>query len=926
MSDELDLRKVLAEVAGTFIFFFMGIGSVALFPGNLLLIALGHGLGLAIAIFALGRISGGHYNPAVTIAVIVARKMNLLLGALYIAGQIAGGILACLLLWLLVSESQRPGLGTPLFSDSLGWLPALLIELAATFVFVLVILISTNNSQTASFAGAIIGATLFGAILITGNLTGGILNPARAFTPALVFGPLDGRNLVYWFGPIAGGLLAAFVYMMFFSRRVSLEEQLATSTPADAVSAGTTPATIPTYATPVKSGGTSSASSAGSISDVNSKVSVGGVTPIVDTPGVSTSMGSVPSVAMPSVAAHDINVPISTASPPAMEAPRIDVPDMPTPGMSTPSASRLDVSTAMAKVDMSNTSMPDVAAPAPEVDMPNADMPGMSAPNAGMSAAPAPRMDMPDIYVPGLAMPDVPEHGVSASTPDMPDAPDMPDVPNMLGMPGVETPDASIAEASVTEITVPYTSMPDVSVTPDISAPETPAHSMSMHDVITSDLKTSDAEAPELAAHEPGVNTLDISEHDVPASMPDVSMPGMPMPAQGASTPDVDVSASEPDMLGRDVELPSVGAPMPSAAATAAAAIPEVAEPAASMPDIIVPDIIVDEEAHGTPAIYVEYGASASSVSIHSAPEDIAKDTAKDTPEDMAEGAAASSGGQMDVHTPTVRAATSTGSTGPLPAEPSISAPASLHEAGMAGHESKNEMASMGMVEEEGANTGAGLDTSASTNMGTSADMGTAAGRHEPTGAHYPRKAETRGPIGIADVQYAADEYVVVKNSGSTEADVGGYVLMDRNDKNQKYRFADGTHIPAAGVAQVYSRPGHAYSFNSKRPIWNDHGDELELLDAGGDVVSYFTYGKYLTGTRIGAETGTKAAPKPAHEAHESTDSTATKSSAPDTSATASTTPTTPTSTSHTAPAPSMTQAPDAHITSQLDETEQGGA
>ncbi|MGA7731878.1 MAG: aquaporin, partial [Chloroflexia bacterium] len=94
-----DWSKVIAEVVGTFFFFFIGIGS-GLFAGSagVLYVALAHGLALAIAISALGHISGGHFNPAVTISLMVARKITPILGALYIVGQIVGGVLACLAL------------------------------------------------------------------------------------------------------------------------------------------------------------------------------------------------------------------------------------------------------------------------------------------------------------------------------------------------------------------------------------------------------------------------------------------------------------------------------------------------------------------------------------------------------------------------------------------------------------------------------------------------------------------------------------------------------------------------------------------------------------------------------------------------------------------------------------------------------------
>lgn len=103
-----------------------------------------------------------------------------------------------------------------------------------------------------------------------------------------------------------------------------------------------------------------------------------------------------------------------------------------------------------------------------------------------------------------------------------------------------------------------------------------------------------------------------------------------------------------------------------------------------------------------------------------------------------------------------------------------------------------------------------------------------------------------KGPVAIANVQYSGDEHVVVKNNGAMAVNIGGWTLRDKNDTGQRCVFPTGTHIPAAGAVQVYTKPGYTYSFNSKRPIWNDHGDAAELLDANGNVVATYAYGNHL--------------------------------------------------------------------------------
>src|SRR5262245_52053784 len=109
--DPQDWRKVVAEVVGTFFFFFIGIGSALVLVGtspsafNTLDIALAHGFALALAISALGHISGGHFNPAVTISLAVTRKIGPVLALFYIIGQIVGGLIASYTLWAVLPSA-----------------------------------------------------------------------------------------------------------------------------------------------------------------------------------------------------------------------------------------------------------------------------------------------------------------------------------------------------------------------------------------------------------------------------------------------------------------------------------------------------------------------------------------------------------------------------------------------------------------------------------------------------------------------------------------------------------------------------------------------------------------------------------------------------------------------------------------------------
>jgi MIP family channel proteins len=217
-----DWWKVVAELVGTFFFFFIGFGSILATAKSapelgLLIAGLAHGLALALAVSALGHISGGHFNPAVTISMMVTRNISVVLGLLYIVAQILGGILSLLALKLVVPASAYPaGLGTPKPTDGVGYLQAIIFEAILTFFLVLVIFGTAVDNRAAKVGGFGIGLTVFIDILVGGPFTGAQMNPAHAFSAALVNGPLDADNLIYWIGPIIGGVLAALLYSGLF--------------------------------------------------------------------------------------------------------------------------------------------------------------------------------------------------------------------------------------------------------------------------------------------------------------------------------------------------------------------------------------------------------------------------------------------------------------------------------------------------------------------------------------------------------------------------------------------------------------------------------------------------------------------------------------------------------------------------------------
>ena len=213
-------KPAVAEFIGTFALCFIGAGAICTNAWThgavgLLGIAIAHGTVLAVMISALGHISGGHFNPAVTIGVLVANKMERRQAIVHILAQLAGAAAAGYLLASIFPESvwQSVHLGTPGLGDGVSVVQGTLLEMVLTFFLVLTVFgtaVDPNGSGNA-IAGFGIGTVLTFDILVGGPLTGASMNPARTFGPALASGFWD-HHIVYWIGPILGGILAAFLY------------------------------------------------------------------------------------------------------------------------------------------------------------------------------------------------------------------------------------------------------------------------------------------------------------------------------------------------------------------------------------------------------------------------------------------------------------------------------------------------------------------------------------------------------------------------------------------------------------------------------------------------------------------------------------------------------------------------------------------
>jgi aquaporin TIP len=233
------LRRGLAEFVGTFTLVFVGAGSILtlakLFaPGingpqaqdvygglTLIAVALAHGLAIAVMVSAVGHISGGHFNPAVTLGFFLTRRIAPSLALVYWSMQFAAAAAgAGLLRWLYAEEPRRlTKLGAPTLGSGISSWQGLVIEIVLTFFLVWVIFATAADPGGAfkSIAGLAIGFTVTLDVLMGGPLTGAAMNPARAFGPELL-GREWADAWVWYVGPLIGGALAALAYEWLYLR------------------------------------------------------------------------------------------------------------------------------------------------------------------------------------------------------------------------------------------------------------------------------------------------------------------------------------------------------------------------------------------------------------------------------------------------------------------------------------------------------------------------------------------------------------------------------------------------------------------------------------------------------------------------------------------------------------------------------------
>ena len=230
------LKKGIAECLGTFTLVFVACGVAALTGGTLVGTALAFGLVIVAMAYSIGRISGCHINPAVSIAMLVSKKMTLKEFCVYVIAQIIGGFLGGLLIFGVAKMANLHLLGDAsnyVINNAQEGLTAgtiigsLLIEVVLTFLFVYVILNVTDskNEGVGKKAGLIIGLTLTLVHLVGIPLTGTSVNPARSLATAINAAIFNGSTdalaqvWIFFVGPLLGGVIAALVFKLMHSEK-----------------------------------------------------------------------------------------------------------------------------------------------------------------------------------------------------------------------------------------------------------------------------------------------------------------------------------------------------------------------------------------------------------------------------------------------------------------------------------------------------------------------------------------------------------------------------------------------------------------------------------------------------------------------------------------------------------------------------------
>ena len=215
------MKKYLCEFIGTAVLVLFGCGSAAIAGDTLgtLGIAMAFGLSIVAMAYVIGQVSGCHINPAVSLAMLINKKMDVKEFAFYVLSQVLGAIAGIALLYIMMGQAglDVTSLGQNGFESAssvgLNMLGAIIVEIILTFVFIYTILGVTSNPKMSSVSGIVIGLTLAFVHIMGIPLTGTSVNPARSLAPALFVGGEALKQVwVFIVAPFIGSALAAVTY------------------------------------------------------------------------------------------------------------------------------------------------------------------------------------------------------------------------------------------------------------------------------------------------------------------------------------------------------------------------------------------------------------------------------------------------------------------------------------------------------------------------------------------------------------------------------------------------------------------------------------------------------------------------------------------------------------------------------------------
>ncbi len=213
------MKKYIAEFLGTLVLVLFGTGIAVVSGGDLVATSLAFGLAIVAEAYVIGNISGCHVNPAVSLAMLISKKLDIKDFACYVVSQVLGAITGTAILFFILSNTNlgTTALGANFYGElsatNISLVAAIVTEIVLTFVFIYTILGVTSDDSKSNVAGLVIGLTLTFVHLIGIPLTGTSVNPARSLAPAIFLGGEAFKQIwVFILAPLVGGALAAFVY------------------------------------------------------------------------------------------------------------------------------------------------------------------------------------------------------------------------------------------------------------------------------------------------------------------------------------------------------------------------------------------------------------------------------------------------------------------------------------------------------------------------------------------------------------------------------------------------------------------------------------------------------------------------------------------------------------------------------------------